>query len=115
MAEQQGPLGQGQNDPFYNDMKWRGISERFLKKHPMCEHCKAKGRYYAAEVTDHIIELEDNWDLRYTKSNFQALCRPCHNKKTAKARKERLHGKTLSPSDVINWAIQKQNNNKGTL
>lgn len=108
MTEQKGPLGQGQNDPFYNSTKWRGIATRYLIKNTMCVHCKAKGIWHPATDVDHIIELEDNWDLRYTKSNFQALCKSCHNRKTAKARKERLNGKVLSPSDIINWAIKKQ-------
>lgn len=108
MTVQQSPLGQGQNDPFYNSTKWRRISEGYLKKNNLCAHCKARGIYAPSELVDHIIELEDNWDLRYTSSNFQPLCRSCHNRKTAKARKERLNGKTLSPSDIINWAIKKQ-------
>lgn len=73
----------------------------------MCEHCKAKGIFHYAEVVDHIIEIEDNWDLRYVRSNYQSLCKPCHNRKTAKARKERLSGKQLTPSDIIKWAINK--------
>lgn len=110
--EQQGPLGQGQNDAFYNGPKWRAESEQQLKRHSLCEHCKAKGIYHAAELVDHIIELEDNWDLRYVRSNYQSLCIPCHNRKTAKARRERISGKQLTPSDIINWAINK---NKGNV
>lgn len=108
MTEQQGPLGQGQNDKWYNGKRWRSESTRYLKMHPLCAHCKAKGIYTPAVLVDHIIEIEDNWDLRYTRSNYQSLCLPCHNRKTAEARKERLNGKVLSPSDIINWAIKKQ-------
>ncbi|MCS3766150.1 5-methylcytosine-specific restriction endonuclease McrA [Aeromonas hydrophila] len=110
---QQHSLGQGQNDAFYNGTKWRKESDWKLKRNSMCEHCLAKGIYHAAELVDHIIEIEDNWDLRYVRSNYQSLCKPCHNRKTAKARKERLSGKLLTPSDIINWAINK--NKKGNV
>lgn len=56
--------------------------ERYLKDHPLCCRCQAKGLTEVAVVVDHIIPLwaggSDNLD-----SNGQPLCKTDHDAKSA--------------------------------
>ena len=65
----------------YNS-RWRRLSKQYLRKHPMCVHCLQQGRYVPATVVDHIIPHRGNPTLMWDESNWQALCKPCHDKKT---------------------------------
>lgn len=65
----------------YNS-KWRKMSQQYLRKHPLCVQCLANGRYTEATVTDHIIPHRNRPELMWDESNFQALCKSCHDKKT---------------------------------
>lgn len=51
-----------------------------------CEWCGSAGRLYA----DHIREIKDTPDLALHPGNGQALCAPCHTKKTIRAKADRL-------------------------
>lgn len=65
----------------YNS-KWRRLSKQYLRKHPMCARCMQQGRYVPATVVDHIIPHRGDSALMWDESNWQALCKPCHDKKT---------------------------------
>ena len=65
----------------YNS-KWRRLSKVYLRKHPMCVRCLQQGRYVPATVVDHIIPHRGTPALMWDESNWQALCKPCHDKKT---------------------------------
>jgi 5-methylcytosine-specific restriction enzyme A len=60
-----------------------GVRRRqaWLRQHPLCERCKAKGYVREATVPDHVVALanggRDTWD------NLQSLCDECHAEKTA--------------------------------
>ena len=45
--------------------------------------CDEAGRLVEATVVDHVIPIRARPDLRLTLSNLQALCKPCHDRKTA--------------------------------
>ncbi len=51
--------------------------------------CYRKGLTTAAQVTDHVIELE-NGGAKLDDSNLQSLCISCHNTKTALERVGRV-------------------------
>lgn len=53
-------------------------------EHPLCEECKKNGAVKAATVVDHALPHKGNEDLFWDESNWQALCKECHDKKTAK-------------------------------
>ncbi len=65
----------------YNS-KWRKLSKQYLRKHPMCVCCMAEGRFVPATVVDHIIPHRGDDTLMWNQDNWQALCKPCHDKKT---------------------------------
>lgn len=62
--------------------QWQKASKVFLHSHPLCESCKAKGRYTKATVVDHIIPHRGNRELFWNRDNWQALCKQCHDRKT---------------------------------
>lgn len=64
--------------------QWRASRLAFLAKNPLCVHCLAEGITTLANVVDHIIPHKGNQTLFWDMSNWQALCTPCHNRKTAK-------------------------------
>jgi len=64
------------------DVRWQRYRAWYLAQHPLCEHCKARGRVVAASVADHVIPLSAG-GAHCTESNTQALCAGCHNRKTA--------------------------------
>lgn len=62
--------------------KWRRLSKAYLRKHPMCVRCMAEGRFVPATVVDHRIPHRGDETLMWNQDNWQALCKPCHDKKT---------------------------------
>lgn len=57
------------------DRKWRRIRAQYLRKHPRCVVCGAD----ATEV-DHVVSLARGGTHQW--SNLQAMCKPCHTRKT---------------------------------
>ncbi len=58
------------------DREWRSDSERYRDEHPWCE---TPGCRRPSAHTDHI----DGDRANNQRSNWQALCIPCHSRKTA--------------------------------
>lgn len=63
--------------------KWQQARKGFLAKHQLCVACLADGLVVASTDVDHIIPHKGDKDLFWTRSNWQALCHPCHSRKTA--------------------------------
>lgn len=67
------------------DSRWRKARDTYLKRYPLCLHCMSEGRLETAAVVDHIIPHKGDshlfWD---SKNNWQPLCKPCHDRKTAR-------------------------------
>lgn len=64
------------------DYKWQKASKKFLKAHPFCEYCKKESRLVKATVVDHITPHRGEQKLFWDESNWQALCKKCHDQKT---------------------------------
>ena len=66
--------------------KWRRARAAYLAAHPLCEckECMAgEIRVRAAMVVDHKIPHKGDMKLFWDRSNWQAMSKPCHDKKTA--------------------------------
>lgn len=63
----------------YNSHRWRQDRKRFLRKNPLCVFCKQRGKIVAATVVDHIEPHKGDMKLFWNKSNWQGLCKTCHN------------------------------------
>lgn len=62
--------------------RWQKASKAFLQSHPLCAECMKEGRYVRATVVDHIIAHRGDQKLFWDQGNWQALCKPCHDRKT---------------------------------
>ena len=61
---------------------WQKASRQFLQAHPLCEECKQQGKYTKAAVVDHVIPHRGDEKLFWDRSNWRALCKRCHDRKT---------------------------------
>ena len=67
----------------YNS-RWRRESKKFLELHPLCQECLKKGIATPATVVDHIVPHRGDVKLFWDRSNWQALCKSCHDKKNGR-------------------------------
>jgi 5-methylcytosine-specific restriction protein A len=58
--------------------KWRKVRAYYLAKNPICLRCGD-----IATVVDHITPHKGNMQLFWATTNWQPLCKPCHDRKTA--------------------------------
>ena len=56
----------------------------FLAAHPLCDLCQRDGRVMPAAVVDHITPHRGDQTLFWDESNWQPLCKRCHDTKTAR-------------------------------
>lgn len=63
---------------------WQKARAGFLRSHPLCVHCKARGLVTAATDVDHIVPHRGDQDLFWQHANWQSLCHSCHSVKTAR-------------------------------
>ena len=68
---------------FLYGARWRTARLRWLAKHPLCEECGRAGRLQAGEVVDHVQPHKGDKGLFWDRSNWQTLCKVCHDLKTA--------------------------------
>lgn len=66
--------------------RWQKERERFLMANPLCLYCERQGVTTEATVVDHIVPHRGDQSLFWDRSNWQPLCKPCHD--SVKAREE---------------------------
>lgn len=66
------------------DSAWQRLRKRFLRENPLCCFCMDDGKLTEATVVDHIVTISERPDMRLTWSNLRALCKRCHDRRTAK-------------------------------
>lgn len=62
---------------------WQKASKGFLKFNPLCVRHLARGHLVPAKCVDHIRPHKGDQDLFWDRHNWQALCKRCHDHKTA--------------------------------
>lgn len=82
-ARQQADSQRGTSSQRGYGSRWQKVRATFLAHHPLCAHCKASGYITAAKVVDHIRPHRGDQALFWNHDNWQALCKPCHDRKTA--------------------------------
>ena len=63
--------------------RWAKASKGFLKRNPLCVRCLESEQVVRSEVTDHIVPHKGDMTLFWDRDNWQALCKRCHDTKTA--------------------------------
>ena len=69
---------------------YRSMRRVFLNEHPLCRPCAANGFTVAATEIDHIVPVKHAPDRFLDASNWQPICRPCHEVKTATETRRRF-------------------------
>ena len=64
------------------DARWREARAIFLKQHPLCAFCQAEGKIVPATVVDHITPHRGDQWLFWDQTNWESLCKKCHDRKT---------------------------------
>jgi 5-methylcytosine-specific restriction protein A len=59
--------------------RWQKARAAYLKKHPLCVNHERMGRVVAAVIVDHIIPHRGDKKLFWDVSNWQSLCKNCHD------------------------------------
>jgi len=63
--------------------RWQKARARFLRDNPLCVDCYKRDRLTPATVVDHIKPHKGDYGLFWDESNWQGMCKPCHDRKTA--------------------------------
>ena len=63
--------------------KWQKARATWLARSPLCVQCLVDLRSIPATVVDHIIAHKGDQRLFWDTSNWQSLCKPHHDQKTA--------------------------------
>lgn len=65
---------------------WRKARAHFLRAHPlcMCADCARDSLLTVASVVDHVRPHRGDVRLFWDQANWQALSKPCHDRKTAR-------------------------------
>ena len=80
------PTSKGRNNQkdmvlFYKSRQWRSTRVYILQRNPLCKICKDKGKVVGATIVDHIKPIRQGGH-RFSESNLQPLCKPCHDHKS---------------------------------
>lgn len=64
--------------------RWGRARAAYLAKHPLCVECLKDNRPVPATVVDHITPHKGDQSLFWDETNWQALCKTCHDAKTVR-------------------------------
>lgn len=59
--------------------KWQKAREGFLRRHPLCKDHEKRGQVVQATVVDHIVPHRGDMAIFWDSSNWQSLCKQCHD------------------------------------
>ena len=62
--------------------RYKKARRTFMRRNPLCAECKRQGITVAANELDHIKPVHVHPELFWDRTNWQPLCRPCHEAKT---------------------------------
>lgn len=76
--------------------RWQKARATFLERHPLCADHQKRGHIVPATVVDHITPHRGDQTLFWDKTNWQSLCKQCHD-----GHKQRLErGGAITGCDV---------------
>jgi 5-methylcytosine-specific restriction protein A len=65
---------------LYNTRRWVNGRRHHLAEHPLCKYCELQGFVVEARVVDHIKPHKGDEQLFFDPSNWQSLCKDCHDR-----------------------------------
>ena len=77
------------HERFYSSGQWKKVRTHIMSRYGgLCRSCAEFDMDVRADVVDHIVPIEINWELKINFDNLQPLCHSCHNRKTADDKKK---------------------------
>ena len=73
-----------QTAKWTNSARYKRARLHFMSHNPFCKHCSTSTRPVVSIILDHIIPHKGDASLFWDVSNWQMLCKKCHDKKTAR-------------------------------
>jgi 5-methylcytosine-specific restriction enzyme A len=64
--------------------RWRRARAAYLVLNPLCVRCQATGYIGSSTVVDHVVPHRGDPKLFWDERNWAALCKRCHDAKTAR-------------------------------
>jgi 5-methylcytosine-specific restriction protein A len=65
---------------FYVSSQWKEARNAYLDEHPFCERCLEEKRITPAVIVHHKSSVKEFPGLALEPSNFESVCRTCHNR-----------------------------------
>ncbi|CUH68670.1 HNH endonuclease [Thalassovita gelatinovora] len=69
---------------LYATKEWKTGRRVYLARNPLCVDCGELGLVVEATEVDHVKPHRGDRAKFFDRSNWQALCKPCHSRKTAR-------------------------------
>ncbi len=57
---------------------WKKIRDRYIRQNPLCEMCRAEGKFTAGTIVHHIKPLSEGGTNE--EKNLMTVCTGCHEK-----------------------------------
>jgi 5-methylcytosine-specific restriction enzyme A len=83
-ARQQSDARRGSASERGYNGRWQKARATWLSRYPLCAECERSNRVAPASVVDHIVPHRGDQALFWDTENWQSLCKPCHDRKTAR-------------------------------
>ena len=89
----------------YNNTAWRRLRDTYLKEHPLCADCLAKGKVTPATSVHHVNSPfkggEVNYNLLLDYDNLMSLCCKCHGERHAEEQGHKSPEKIIEELDNL--------------
>lgn len=89
----------------YRNKHWRKLRDTYLKEHPICADCLAKGIVTPATSVHHVKSPfkkgEINYNLLLDYNNLMSLCDECHGIRHAEEQGHKSNEKILKELDEL--------------
>ena len=67
---------------YRSSQRYQKARRTFLARNPLCAQHRRKGQTVLAEELDHIVPVHKAPERFWDRTNWQPLCKPCHDAKT---------------------------------
>ena len=79
--------------------RWRRLRKMVLARQPLCEDCIERGQVTPASEVHHIVPRVEGGPDSF--ENLQALCKPCHSRKTGRAQRRQVWQCSTIPVTIV--------------
>lgn len=88
--------------------RWDAYSVAYRVENPLCVNCLAEGRPRPSQVVDHRVPAKPGTAAFWDPENHQALCKECHDRKTAARDRGfgNAPGQVRPPVGLDGWPVE---------